>query len=50
MSISTVVCGVILFVTKTVPLIILPIYILVMLQSVIVTVCYSKSLRHSPKK
>ena len=50
LSISTVVCGVILFVTKTVPLIILPIYILVMLQSVIVTVCYSKSLRHSPKK
>lgn len=50
MSISTVVCGVILFVTKTIPLIILPIYILVMLQSVIVTVCYSKSLRHSPKK
>ena len=50
MSISTVVCGVILFVTKTVPLIILPIYVLVMLQSVIVTVCYSKSLRHSPKK
>ena len=50
MSISTVVCGVILFVTKTIPLIILPIYVLVMLQSVIVTVCYSKSLRHSPKK
>ena len=50
MSISTVVCGVILFVTKTVPLIILPIYVLVMLQSVIVTVCCSKSLRHSPKK
>jgi len=50
MSISTVVCGVILFVTKTIPLIILPIYVLVMLQSVIATVCYSKSLRHSPKK
>jgi len=50
MSISTVVCGVILFVTKTIPLIILPIYVLVMLQSVIVTVCCSKSLRHSPKK
>lgn len=50
MSISTVVCGVILFVTKTIPLIILPIYILVMLQSVIVTVCYSKALRHSSKK
>ena len=49
-SISTVVCGVILFVTKTIPLIILPIYVLVMLQSVIATVCYSKSLRHSPKK
>lgn len=50
LSISTVVCGVILFVTKTIPLIILPIYVLVMLQSVIATVCYSKSLRHSPKK
>ena len=50
MSISTVVYGIILFVTKTMPLIILPIYILVMLQSVIATVCYSKSLRHSPKK
>ena len=50
MSISTVVCGVILFVTKTVPLIILPIYVLVMLQSVIVTVCCSKALRHSHEK
>ena len=50
MSISTVVCGVILFVTKTIPLIILPIYVLVMLQSVIVTVCCSKALRHSSKK
>ena len=50
LSISTVVCGVILFVTKTIPLIILPIYVLVMLQSVIATVCYSKSLRHSSKK
>lgn len=50
LSISTVVCGVILFVTKTILLIILPIYVLVMLQSVIVTVCYSKFLRHSPKK
>ena len=50
MSISTVVCGVILFVTKTVPLIILPIYVLVMLQSVIVTVCYSKALHHRLKK
>lgn len=50
LSISTVVCGVILFVTKTDPLIILPIYILVMLQSVIVTVCCSKALRHRPKK
>ena len=50
LSISTIVCGVILFVTKTIPLIILPIYVLVMLQSVIATVCYSKSLRHSPKK
>ena len=49
-SISTVVCGVILFVTKTMPLIIPPIYILVMLQSVIATVCYSKALRHSPKE
>ncbi|WP_315121007.1 hypothetical protein [Corynebacterium matruchotii] len=50
MSISTVVCGVILFVTKTIPLIILPIYILVMLQSVIATVCYSKAIHHRPKK
>jgi len=50
LSISTVVCGVILFVTKTIPLIILPIYVLVMLQSVIATVCYSKSLRHSHEK
>jgi putative membrane protein len=50
MSISTVVCGVILFVTKTVPLIILPIYVLVMLQSVIVTVCCSNALHHSSKK
>jgi len=50
LSISTVVCGVILFVTKTEPLIILPICILVMLQSVIVTVCYSKALHHRPKK
>ena len=50
MSISTVVCGVIFFVTKTEPLIILPIYILVMLQSVIATVCYSKALHHSPKQ
>ena len=50
LSISTVVCGVILFVTKTIPLIILPIYVLVMLQSVIATVCYSKSLRYSSKK
>lgn len=50
MSISTVVCGVILFVTKTIPLIILPIYILVMLQSVIATVCYSKAMHHRPKK
>lgn len=50
LSISTVVYGIILFVTKTMPLIILPIYVLVMLQSVIATVCYSKSLRHSPKK
>ena len=47
MSISTVVCGVILFVTKTVPLIILPIYILVMLQSVIVTVYRFKTPHHS---
>ena len=50
MSISTVVCGVILFVTKTIPLIILPIYVLVMLQSVIVTVCCSKALHHRLKK
>lgn len=50
MSASTVVYGVILFVTKTEPLIIPPIYILVMLQSVIVTVCYSKALHHSHEK
>lgn len=50
MSISTVVCGVILFVTKTAPLIIPPIYILVMLQSVIVTVYRSKALHHSHEK
>ena len=50
LSISTVVCGVILFVTKTEPLIILPIYVLVMLQSVIVTVCCSNALRHSHEK
>ena len=47
LSISTVVCGVILFVTKTIPLIILPIYILVMLQSVIVTVYRFKTPHHS---
>lgn len=50
LSISTVVCGVILFVTKTIPLIMPPIYILVMLQSVIATVYRFKSLRHSSKK
>ena len=50
MSMSTVVYGVILFVTKTIPLIILPIYILVMLQSVIAAVCRSKALHHNPKK
>ena len=50
MSISTVMCGVILFVTKTAPLLMPPIYILVMLQSVIVTVCHSKALHHRPKK
>ena len=50
MSISTVVCGVILFVTKTIPLIILPIYILVMLQSVIVTVYRFKTPHHSHEK
>lgn len=50
MSISTVVCGVILFVTKTIPLIIPPIYILVMLQSVIVTVYRFKTLHHSHEK
>ena len=49
-SISTVVCGVILFVTKTIPLIILPIYVLVMLQSVIATVYRFKTLRYRPKK
>lgn len=47
MSISTVVCGIILFVMKTIPLIILPIYILVMLQSVIVTVYRFKTPHHS---
>lgn len=47
LSISTVVCGVILFVTKTIPLIILPIYVLVMLQSVIVTVYRFKTPHHS---
>ena len=47
MSISTVVYGIILFVTKTVPLIIPPIYILVMLQSVIVTVYRFKTPHHS---
>ena len=50
LSISTVVCGVILFVTKTEPLIILPIYILVMLQSVIVTVYRFKTPHHSHEK
>ena len=50
MSISTVVCGVILFVTKTIPLIILPIYVLVMLQSVIVTVYRFKTPHHSHEK
>ena len=50
LSISTVVCGVILFVTKTIPLIILPIYVLVMLQSVIVTVYRFKTPHHSHEK
>ena len=50
MSISTVVCGVILFVTKTEPLIMPLIYVLVMLQSVIATACCSKVLHHRPKK
>ena len=50
MSISTVVCGVILFVTKTERLTILPIYVLVMLQSVIVTVYRFKTPHHSSKK
>ena len=50
MSISTVVCGVILFVTKTVPLIMPPIYVLVMLQSVIVTVYRFKTPHHSHEK
>lgn len=50
LSISTVVCGVILFVTKTIPLIILPIYVLVMLQSVIVTVYRFKTPHHSHGK
>ena len=50
MSISTVVCGVILFVTKTIPLIIPPIYILVMLQSMLVTVYRFKTPHHSHEK
>lgn len=50
MSISTVVCGVILFVTKTAPLLMPPIYVFVMLQSVIATACYSKALHYRPKK
>jgi len=50
LSISTVVCGVILFVTKTAPLLMPPIYVLVMLQSVIATVYRFKSPHHSPKK
>lgn len=50
MSISTVVCGVILFVTKTAPLIMPPIYVLVMLQSVIVTVYRFKTPHHSHEK
>ena len=50
MSISTVVCGVILFVTKTAPLLMPPIYVLVMLQSVIATVYRFKTPHHSPKK
>ena len=50
LSISTVVYGIILFVTKTEPLIILPIYILVMLQSVIVTVYRFKTPHHSHEK
>ena len=50
MSISTVVCGVILFVTKTAPLLMPPIYVLVILQSVIAAVCRSKALHHNPKK
>ena len=47
LSVSTVMCGIILFVMKTIPLIILPIYILVMLQSVIVTVYRFKTPHHS---
>lgn len=50
MSISTVVCGVILFATKTAPLIMPPIYVFVMLQSVIATVYRFKTPHHSPKK
>ena len=50
MSISTVVCGVILFVTKTAPLLMPPIYVFVMLQSVIATVYRSKALHHSHEK
>lgn len=50
MSISTVVCGIILFFTKTAPLIMPPIYVLVMLQSVIVTVYRFKTPHHSHEK
>ncbi len=50
MSISTVVCGVILFVTKTAPLLMPPIYVLVILQSVIAAVCRSKALHHNHEK
>ena len=50
MSISTVVCGVILFVTKTAPLLMPPIYVFVMLQSVIVTVYRFKTPHHSHEK
>ena len=50
LSISTVVCGIILFFTKTAPLLMPPIYVFVMLQSVIATVYRFKTPHHSPKK
>ena len=50
LSISTVVCGIILFFTKTAPLLMPPIYVFVMLQSVIATVYRFKTPHHSHEK